>query len=128
MEEDDDEDTGKTRDGYRLVRKVTTNLLSPKTVDAEEQVLCRNVKSLNLRYYAEEDGWQDEWDSTADANSLPLAMEIDIQVLHNGTSTNVATEPQTRRLTQSFAIPCGGVKEESEASSTTGTGGGQMGP
>ena len=127
LEDDDDDDLHIKREGYRLTRKVTTNLLSPKTVDAEEQVLCRNVQSLNLRYYDEEDGWLDEWDSTADANSLPLAMEIDIQVLHNGTNKNQATEPQARRLTQCFAIPCGGAQQESETESTTGTSGGQTG-
>jgi hypothetical protein len=128
LDEDDDEDFGEDREGYRLIRRVTTNLLSPKTVEYEEQVLCRNVQSLNLRYYDEEDGWMDDWDSTADANSLPLALEIDIKVLHNGTHSNDSKEPQTRRLTQSFTIPCGGVQEDSEANTTMGTGGGQMGP
>ena len=125
LDEDDDENTDDDREGYRLVRNVTTNLLSPKTVEYEEQVLCRNVQSLNLRYYDEEDGWMDDWDSTADANSLPLAMEIDIQVIHNGTGSD--KEPQTRQLIQSFAIPCGGAQEESEANTTTGAGGGQTG-
>ena len=124
LDEDNDEDFEGDREGYRLMRKVTTNLLSPKTVESEEQVLCRYVKSLNLRYYDEDDGWLDEWDSTEDANSLPLAMEIDIQVIHNGTGRD--KEPQTRRLMQSFAIPCGGAQEESEANTATGAGGGQM--
>lgn len=125
LDEDNDEDIDGDREGYRLMRKVTTNLLSPKTVEYEEQVLCRNVRSLNLRYYDAEDGWTDEWDSTADANSLPLAMEIDIQVLHNGTGS--ASEPETRRLAQRFPIPCGGAQDESESDSTAGAGGGQMG-
>lgn len=129
LDEDKDEDFGEDREGYRLVRKVTTNLLSPKTTEYEEQVLCRNVQSLNLRYYDEEDGWRDNWDSAEDANSLPLAIEIDIKVLHNGTSTNNSKEPQVRRLTQTFNIPCGGAPEESEANNSTGTsgGGGQTG-
>jgi prepilin-type N-terminal cleavage/methylation domain-containing protein len=123
LEEDNDEETGKTHEGYRLMRKVTTNLLSPKTVESEDHVLCRDVKSLNLRYYDAEDGWLDAWDSTEDANSVPLAMEIDIQVLYKGTNGNA--ESQTRRLTQSFAIPCGGVEEESQDTSTTAASGGQ---
>ena len=129
LEEDNDEELDEDPQGYKLVRNVTTNLLSSKTVDAEEQVLCRNVQSLNLRYYDEEDGWLDAWDSTEDANSLPVAIEIDIQVIHNenGTSKDVSEEPQTRRLVQSFAIPCGGAKEESEETAT-GAAGGQMGP
>lgn len=122
LDDDNDEDFGGDREGYRLVRKVTTNLLSPKTVEYEEQVLCRNVQSLNLRYY-DDDGWRDDWDSTEDANSLPLAIEIDIRVLHNGTSANNSKEPQIRRLTQTFAIPCGGTQDQSETSTATGTGG-----
>ena len=113
LEEDTDED----RENYRLVRKVTTNLMSPKDLDPEEQVLCRNVTSLNLRYF-DGDSWLDEWDSTADANSLPLAMEVDIEVMHetvNGTRTS-----QTRRLLQSFLLPCGGAVEEEASESGTG--------
>jgi len=127
LEEDTDEYADYDRNSYRLMRKVTTNLLSPKAVDSDEQVLCRNVMSLNLRYFDGEDGWLDEWDSTADANSLPLAMEINIQVLHNGTSS--AAAPQTRRLIQSFVIPCGGVVQAESESQNGGTGssGGQTG-
>lgn len=124
LEEDKDQDN-KVREGYRLVRKVTTNLLSPKTVEPEEHVLCRDVKSLNIQYYDEEDGWLDEWDSTADANNLPLAMKIDIQVLHKGTNNDA--ESQTRRLIQCFSIPCGGVQEESQTSNTTVADEGQTG-
>jgi len=116
LEEDDDED----RENYRLVRRITRNLLSPRDVDPEEQVLCRNVMSLNFRYHDGE-GWLDEWDSTADANSLPLAMEVDIEVAYrhgNGTTG----QDQRRRLVQSFALPCGGEAASASASETTTTG------
>jgi prepilin-type N-terminal cleavage/methylation domain-containing protein len=122
LEEDtDDYDDKYNRENYRLVRRITTNLLSPRAVEAEEQILCRNVRSLNLRYF-DGDSWLEEWDSTADANSLPLAMEIDIQVLYNTKSSD--KEPQIRRLIQSFAIPCGGAVEEE---SQTDNGGSSMG-
>ena len=114
-----EEDTDYDRDNYRLVRRITTNLLSPRVIEPEEQVLCRNVKSLNLRYF-DGDSWLEEWDSTADANSLPLAMEIDIQVLYNTNGSN--KEPQTRRLTQSFAIPCGGAAQEDTPSENGNSG------
>ncbi len=117
LEEDADSDYG----GYLLIRRVTMNLLAPKAVEAEEQILCRNVVSLNLRYFDGE-GWLDEWDSTADANSLPRAVEIDVQIAHNGgtvrngaRSNRSAEEPQKRRLVQSFVIPCEtAAQEESE--------------
>jgi len=114
-----EEDTDYDRENYRLVRRITTNLLSPRAIDPEEQVLCRNVKSLNLQYF-DGDNWLDEWDSTADANSLPLAMEIDIQVLYNTNGSN--KESQIRRLSQSFAIPCGGAAQEESQSENGGSG------
>lgn len=109
LEEDAESDDGTCR----LIRRVTTNLLTSREAEANEQVLCRGVRSLNLRYF---DGstWVDDWDSTADANSLPLAVEIDIQVVHKTRSS--AREPQKRRLIQSFAIPCEtSAQNESEA-------------
>ena len=109
-----EEDSEKKDGTYRLVRQVTTNLLAPKEMEPEEQVLCRNVISLNFRYY-DGDGWVDEWDSTADANSLPLAVEVDLQIAHKD---KYSKELQKRRLIQSFAIPC---KTETTESETTGT-------
>jgi prepilin-type N-terminal cleavage/methylation domain-containing protein len=99
LEEDPNSEDG----SYLLVRRLTTNLLAPKEAEAEEQVLCRRVVSMNLRYF-DGSGWAEEWDSTADANSLPLAVEVDIQIAHNGKKG--MHEPQKRRLVQSFALPC----------------------
>ena len=116
LEEDDDED----RENYRLVRRITRNLLSPQDIDPEEQVLCRNVMSLNFQYYDGE-SWLDEWDSAADANSLPLAMEVDIEVAYSN-GRGVATQDQRRRLIQSFALPCGGQAPSTSESETAATG------
>jgi prepilin-type N-terminal cleavage/methylation domain-containing protein len=103
-----------SQDGsYLLVRRLTTNLLAPKEAEAAEQVLCRRVVSMNLRYF-DGSGWVNEWDSTADANSLPLAVEVDIQIAHNGKKQ--VEEAQKRRLVQSFALPCQTpAQEESES-------------
>lgn len=111
---EDDTDSG---DGsQRLIRRITTNLLASRAVVPEEQVLCRNVLSLNLRYF-DGSGWVDEWDSTADANSLPLAVEVDLQVSHNGKNgKNQNEESQKRRLVQSFALPCQTAAQEESAS------------
>ncbi len=112
-----EEDTDENRENYRLVRRVTSNLLPPRTIEPEDQVLCRDVTSLNLQYFDGED-WVEEWDSTADANSLPLAVQIEIKIANRvirGTSV-----PQERRLVQSFAIPCGvWAKQEEETTDST---------
>ena len=114
---------------YQLVRQVTMNLLSSKSVDPEEQVLCRDVTSLNLRYY-DGDNWLDDWDSTEDANSLPQAVEIEIELAYFGRNArqvrNNKEEPEKRRLIQCFRIPCETVEETSETTTTT-TGGSTSG-
>jgi type II secretion system protein J len=108
-----EEDTDNDRATYRLIRRLTTNLLSSRAVDPDEQILCRNVVSLNLRYFDGE-SWLDEWDSSADANSLPRAVEIEIAIADNTTERTL--ESQDRRLVQSFAIPCGISVQQEETS------------
>jgi len=117
-----EEDTDYNRTNYRLVRRVTTNLLAPRAIDPEEQVLCRNVMSLNLRYFDGE-SWLDEWDSTADANSLPRAVEIAIQIANN--ATNGTGQSRQRQLVQSFAIPCGVSAKQEQESGDSAQGGSQ---
>ena len=107
------EDNDADGDCYRLVRYVNTNLLSPRTLEYDEQVLCRNVRSLNFRYF---DGlnWLDEWDSTAQENALPQAVEISLRIEYK--SRGSAGQSQLRELTQSFLIPCGSYElQDSQA-------------
>lgn len=123
------EEDSETKDGtYLLLRQVTTNLLAPRVEEVDEQILCRDVVSLNLRYF---DGtsWADEWDSTTDSNSLPLAVEVDLEVAHRD---KYSKELEKRRLLQSFAIPCqsAAATDEETASGTSGgnsSGGGTSG-
>ena len=128
LEEDLDDDLfdETVRDSYKLVRRVTSNLLSPKVVDPNEQVLCRDVLSMNLRYYdGETYDWVDEWDSVEDANSLPLAVEIDLEVIDETRNRNVqhtskvASDLPKRRLLQCFTIPTGLNAVEEETDTTT---------
>ncbi len=114
------EEDSETKDGtYLLLRQVTTDLLAAREMEPEEQVLCRSVASLNFRYFDGSD-WLDEWDSTADANSLPLAVEIDLEVAHHDKHNQ---ESQKRRLVQSFALPCksASTEESTTGASTSGT-------
>ena len=78
------------------------------------------MTSLNLRYFDGE-SWLDEWDSAADANSLPRAVEIGIQIANN--ATNGTGESQERRLVQSFAIPCGVWAKQEQDSGNSEQGG-----
>jgi prepilin-type N-terminal cleavage/methylation domain-containing protein len=112
-----EEDSEKKDGTYLLLRQVTTDLLAPREMAPEEQVLCSGVVSMNLTYF-DGSSWVDEWDSTADSNSLPLAVEIDIQIAHNGKHNK---EAQKRRLVQSFAIPCKTVAATDSETTTSGT-------
>ena len=113
------EEDSETKDGtYLLLRQVTTNLLAPQTAQVDEQVLCRSVASLNFRYY-DGTGWLDEWDSTADSNSLPLAVEVDIEIARHDKGSK---ELQKRRLVQSFTLPCQTETAETDTTGTTSTG------
>ncbi|HEV2296163.1 MAG TPA: type II secretion system protein GspJ [Tepidisphaeraceae bacterium] len=62
-----------------LIRRVTRNLMPASEAPADEEILCRNVRSFSLRYY---DGitWQEDWDSTMLDDTLPLAVAITIEL------------------------------------------------
>lgn len=85
-----------------LVRELTTNLLSPKSLNPDEEVLCGGVKSLNLRYYDGYD-WQDEWDSADKDNALPKAVEISIAL---EADSNEQEQGYGYKLTQAIVLPC----------------------
>jgi len=93
-----------------IVRKVTTNLLSPKTLEPEEEILCGNVRSINLRYY-DGSAWQDDWDSSDNYNELPKAVEITI-VLEKDEGAdkdnyNNDDEEALYEYTETVILPCG---------------------
>ena len=92
-----------------IVRKVTNNLLSPTTIDPDEEILCGNVRSMNLQYYDGSD-WLDEWVSTENDNALPKAVKITI-VLENtdSSSTNSSEDENEEDLytyTETIVLPC----------------------
>ncbi|HEY8751498.1 MAG TPA: type II secretion system protein GspJ [Tepidisphaeraceae bacterium] len=68
-----------------LVREVWGNLLSQQaqTLDPDKEVICRYVTSFTLQYY---DGtqWQTSWDSTQYNNSLPVAVEVTLELMPPG--------------------------------------------
>lgn len=92
-----------------IIRKITTNLLSPKTLDPEEEVLCGGVRSWNLRYYDGSD-WVDEWNSTDNDNSLPEGVEITIVLEESEDSEEYREDDEEEDLyefTQAIILPCG---------------------
>jgi type II secretion system protein J len=95
-----------------IVRKVTTNLLSPSTIDPDEEILCGNVRSMNLQYYDGSD-WVDAWVSSENDNALPKAVKITI-VLENtdasGTDNSAGNtddnEEDLYTYAETIVLPC----------------------
>ena len=90
-----------------LYRRLTANLLASQQPVVHEQVLCRRVKALNLNYY---DGtqWQPAWDSTANNNVLPAAVQVIVEFECDGDKAGKpeqAVQP-TYRTTHIFALQC----------------------
>jgi type II secretion system protein J len=114
--------------GLVLVRRITTNLLSPKTLEPIEEVLCRGVTSFNLRYL---DGfeWLDEWDSIVYNDTLPKAVEVTIGIEQEPGTEEDEDETSEYKLTQAFIIPCSGTSSGGEGRAAGGAapGGGSGG-
>ena len=117
-----------TRTGERaLARRVTGNLLSPVPIDPDDEILCRGVVSFNIRYY---DGtsWWSTWDSTLEEDTLPVAVEVTLELEPTGTRANVPAAvagrtpdpreaiqtPRGPRLMRVVHIPCTGKGDPSD--------------
>ena len=100
-----------------LVRKVSNNLLATVTEDPDQEVICRNVAGFNLRYY-DGSAWQDSWDSTTYSNTLPVAIELTLQIQKPGTTT----PDQVLTYTQTFAMPCSVPPTVQEAATSAAAG------
>ena len=93
--------------GLALVRRITTNLLAPETVEPPNEVLCRDVLAFNLRYFDGSD-WLDTWDSAAQDNVLPLAVEITLEVARAASGGDAAESYSASHV---LSLPCGGMAQ-----------------
>jgi general secretion pathway protein J len=98
-----------------LVRRVTSNLLASTAAEPQEQVLCRNVRSLVFRYYDGTD-WIESWDSAQYEDSLPIAVEATMEMVEPTTS-----DPVRAAATRAGAVSVAGtaVPGEGTVSYTT---------
>jgi type II secretory pathway component PulJ len=70
--------TGST--DFVLVRRVIRNLLPPSMVpQPDEEIICRGVQSFTLQYY-DGSSWNTTWDSTAEDNTIPAAVQVVLQL------------------------------------------------
>jgi type II secretion system protein J len=67
-------------EGLLLLRRVSVHLLATRVEEPDEEVLCRGVRSFDLRYFDGLD-WLESWDSAMQDNALPLAIEVTLELL-----------------------------------------------
>lgn len=93
--------------GMVLLRKLTLNLLTTRVPEPAEEVLCRRVRSFNLRYFDSVE-WQDTWDAGARGNVLPLAVEVTLELLpEDDTKDDAKNEGRNGyRVSRVFHLSC----------------------
>lgn len=98
-----------------LLRRTTANLLAPEEEDPLDEVLCRRVRAFDTAFY---DGtaWSESWDSTAQDNVLPLAVEVSILL-------DVQDREDGYLLKRVISLPCGSLAEEESSGGGGGAGG-----
>ena len=108
------------QDGSVLVRRVTRNLLAPRVVEPESQVILRGVRSFHARYF---DGsvWLDSWDSTTQGDVLPAAVEVAIEVEGRRDRSNVGGSVEPIRATRLYALPCHREPDAAQQGASTGS-------
>ena len=97
----------------RLVRRIRRNVLSETALDIQDEPLLSGVRAFGLRYY---DGanWQDQWDSAAQGDVLPYAVEITLEL-----DQPSPTDPQRfYRLTQILPVACAKAPATDDATAT----------
>jgi len=89
-----------------LVRYVTSNLLASAGQEPRREVICRDIEAFDVRYF---DGveWQDSWDSVAQGDVLPLAVEVTIQL---PADPDDPEETEGYAATRAFEIPCSSLQ------------------
>ena len=94
--------SGGDRRGMNLLRRVTWNLLSTRTLEAEEEVLCRDVRSFDVKYFDGVD-WLDYWDSGLQDNTLPLAVQVSLELIDPNRG---GQDVKGQWVTRVFRLPC----------------------
>ena len=74
--------------------------------DPAEEVICRGVQSFDLRYFDGVD-WQDKWDSAAQGNVLPRAVEVTLELVPAVDANEDEKGPWVCRV---FQIPCSSLR------------------
>jgi type II secretion system protein J len=87
-----------------LVRRVTRNLLSLNTTATPDpEFICGHVDSFTVQYFDGTD-WAPTWDSTAEDNTLPMAVQVTLNI--DRADSAAPGGVQTTSYTRIFPVPC----------------------
>jgi type II secretion system protein J len=87
---------------HLLVRQVIRNIppLSITNINPDQEVICRGVSSFSLQYY-DGSNWNLTWDSTAEDNTVPVAVQVTLEL---DPPANSKSPPQ--QFVRIFPLPC----------------------
>ena len=81
-----------------LVRQVTRNLLAQQVPDPDQEIICRNVTTFDIHYFADEI-WNDDWDSTQEGDTVPAAVQITLEIRKKDAASGY-------RMMRTVSLPC----------------------
>jgi general secretion pathway protein J len=73
------ESTNRLAAGQDLIRAVRRNLLAQEQEPPDEEWLMSGVQRIQFSFHSGTQ-WRDSWDSTAETNSLPRAVRVELQL------------------------------------------------
>jgi type II secretion system protein J len=96
-----------------LVRRVSANLTAEVQPAPDEEVICRNVTGFALQYF-DGSNWNQTWDSTAEDNTIPAAVEATISFTRPGGAGQADQVLQFQRI---FPLSCSTAAFDSNVNS-----------
>jgi len=85
-----------------LKRLITKNILSPTEADPEEEVICRGIAGLDMKYY-DGSSWVDEWDSSEQDNQLPWGVQVTLTI--DDSDSDESSDAEFRNFTRIYLLP-----------------------
>ncbi len=106
------------RDQIVLKRLTTKNILSPSTVEPDEEVIARDIAGLDIQYF---DGttWLDGWDSSEEDATLPWGVRVTIAIWDENRGRFSKNDDPYRYFTRVYMLPFANQEAEATTDSET---------
>ncbi len=88
-----------------LKRLMTKNLLSPSTVEPEEEVICRGLAGFDIQYF-DGSSWLENWDSSSNDQTLPWGVQVTLTIFEEEKNRSPqADDDGYRNFKRIFMLP-----------------------